>query len=105
MKLQSKSSSQFISFQVVTAHCAGHVRQGKVLNLLRSIRPHSSHELFVDRVSLLGFYASYKNLIIASASLNPIRPGLFSRSPGPGGGGRGSEARMPKIKVNIKRLK
>ena len=30
-------------------------------------------------------------------SLNPIRPGLFSRSPGPGG----SEARMPKIKVNI----
>ena len=30
--------------------------------------------------------------------LNPIRPGLFSRSPGPRGG---SEARMPKIKVNI----
>ena len=34
--------------------------------------------------------------------LNPIRPGLFSRSPGPRGG---SEARMPKIKVNINWLK
>ena len=33
--------------------------------------------------------------------LNPIRPGLFSRSPGPGG----SEAQMPKIKVNINQLK
>ena len=33
--------------------------------------------------------------------VNPIRPGLFSRSPGPRGG---SEARMPKIKVNINRL-
>ena len=33
---------------------------------------------------------------------NPIRPGLFSRSPGPG---RGSEAQMPKIKVNINQLK
>ena len=33
---------------------------------------------------------------------NPIRPGLFSRSPGPGGG---SEAQMPKIKVNINQLK
>ena len=30
-------------------------------------------------------------------AFNPIRPGLFSRSPGPGG----SKARMPKIKVNI----
>ena len=35
-------------------------------------------------------------------TLNPIRPGLFSRSPGPGGG---SEARMAKIKVNINLLK
>ena len=36
----------------------------------------------------------------------PIRPGLFSRSPGPGGkGGGGSEVRMPKIKVDINRLK
>ena len=31
-------------------------------------------------------------------NFNPIRPDLFSRSPGPRGG---SEARMPKIKVNI----
>ena len=30
--------------------------------------------------------------------LNPMRPGLFSRSPGLRGG---SEARMPKIKVDI----
>ena len=34
--------------------------------------------------------------------LNPIRPGLFSRSPGPRGG---AEARMPKIKVDINQLK
>ena len=34
--------------------------------------------------------------------LNPIRPGLFSRSPGPGGS---SEAQMPKIKVNVNQLK
>ena len=33
--------------------------------------------------------------------INPIRPGLFSRSPGPGG----SEAQMPKIEVNINQLK
>ena len=32
---------------------------------------------------------------------NPIRPGFFSRSPGPGR----SDARMPKIKVNISQLK
>ena len=42
-------------------------------------------------------------------AINPIRSGLFSRSPGPrekgGGGGGGSEARMPKIKVNINWLK
>ena len=37
-----------------------------------------------------------------SSYLNPIRPGLFSRSPGPGGG---SEAQMPKIEVNINQLK
>ena len=39
--------------------------------------------------------------------LNPIRPGLFSLSPGPeeGEGGGGSEAQMPKIKVNINQLK
>ena len=38
---------------------------------------------------------------------NPIRLGLFSRSPGPRGvgGGRGSEAQTPKIKVNINQLK
>ena len=35
--------------------------------------------------------------------LTPIRPDFFSRSPGLGGGG--SEAQMPKIKVNINRLK
>ena len=34
--------------------------------------------------------------------INPIRPGLLSRSPGPGGG---SEAQMPKIKVKINQLK
>ena len=34
-------------------------------------------------------------------TFNPIRPGLFSRSPGPGG----SVARMAKIKVNINLLK
>ena len=34
--------------------------------------------------------------------LNHIRPGLFSRSPGPRGG---SEAQMPNIKVNINQLK
>ena len=34
--------------------------------------------------------------------INPIRPGLFSRSPGPG---EGSEAQMPKIGVNINQLK
>ena len=34
--------------------------------------------------------------------LNPIRPSLFIRSPGLRGG---SEAQMPKIKVNINRLK
>ena len=34
--------------------------------------------------------------------LNPIRPGLFSRSLGPRGG---SEAWMPKIKVNNNWLK
>ena len=34
--------------------------------------------------------------------VNSIRPSLFSRSPGPGGG---SEAQMPKIKVNINQLK
>ena len=33
---------------------------------------------------------------------HPIRPGFFSRAPGQGGG---SEASMPKIKVNINRLK
>ena len=33
---------------------------------------------------------------------NPIRPGLFSRSPGPR---ESSEAPIPKIKVNIKQLK
>ena len=38
-------------------------------------------------------------------SINPIRPGLFSRSPGPIEGGGGSEAQMPKIKVNINRFK
>ena len=38
--------------------------------------------------------------------INPIRPSLFSRSPGPRGGGMGgSEARMPKIKLNINWLK
>ena len=42
--------------------------------------------------------------LINSRLFNPIRPGLFSRSPGPGRGG-GSEAQMPKIKVNINRLK
>ena len=36
------------------------------------------------------------------SNFNPIMPGLFSRSPGPGGG---SEAWMPKIKVNINWLK
>ena len=42
----------------------------------------------------------------ALIKLNPIRPGRFSRSPGPRrGGGGGAEARMPKIKVNINRLK
>ena len=39
------------------------------------------------------------------SSLNPIRPGLFSHSPGPVRGGGGSEARIPKLKVNINRLK
>ena len=38
---------------------------------------------------------------ITCIKFNPIRPGLFSRSPGPGG----SEAQMPKIKVNINQLK
>ena len=33
-------------------------------------------------------------------AINHIRPGLFSRSPGP----EGSEARMPKIKVNINQI-
>ena len=38
--------------------------------------------------------------------VNPIRPGLFSRSPGlRGEGGGGLEARWPKIKVKINRLK
>ena len=36
--------------------------------------------------------------------INPIRPGLFSRSSGPKGVG-GLEARTPKIKVNINQLK
>ena len=44
-----------------------------------------------------------KSQIVASLKFDPIRPGLFSRSPGPRGGG--SEARMQKIKVNINRLK
>ena len=35
---------------------------------------------------------------------NPMRTGLFNRSPGPGVTG-GSEARMPKIKVTINRFK
>ena len=37
--------------------------------------------------------------------LDPIKPGLFSRSPGRGGGGGGSETQVPKIKINIKRMK
>ena len=38
---------------------------------------------------------------------NPVRPGLFSRSPGAAGGrgGGGSELQTPKTKVNINRLK
>ena len=40
----------------------------------------------------------HPNSILAWNKLNPIRPGIFSRSPGPRGG-------MPKIKVNINRLK
>ena len=40
-----------------------------------------------------GFFA------MAWASFNLIRPGRFSRSPGPGGGVGGSKARMPKIKL------
>ena len=41
-------------------------------------------------------------LSLSNKSFNPIRPGLFSRSLGPGGG---SEAQMPKIEVNINQLK
>ena len=39
--------------------------------------------------------------------INPIKTGLFSRSSGGGGGGggEGSEAQMPKLKVNINQLK
>ena len=40
--------------------------------------------------------------MLKSIQFNPIRPGLFSCSPGPGGG---SEAQMAKIKVNINQLK
>ena len=40
-----------------------------------------------------------------SHSFNPIRPGLFSRSPAQEGGGGGLEAQLPKIKVNINRFK
>ena len=44
----------------------------------------------------------YALLITKIGNLNPIRPCLFSRSPGPGGG---SEAQIPKIEVNINQLK
>ena len=62
---------------------------------------------FFLRISLL---CSVLNLMAMtfdrySIILNPIRPGLFSHSPGPTGRGGGSEARMTKIKVNINRLK
>ena len=59
-----------------------------------------------DRPNLM-FITSSKilTLLIETVTwgiLNPIGPGLFSRSPGPRGA---SEARMPEIKVNINRLK
>ena len=52
--------------------------------------------LFLE-LSMFNFPISldYKN------RFNPIRPGLFSHSPGPGG----SKAQMPKIEVNIHQLK
>ena len=55
-------------------------------------------------IQLIQFLKEIINTIIC-IQLNPIKPGLFSRSPGPGGGEGGSEARMPKIKVTIYRLK
>ena len=43
--------------------------------------------------------------LIKIIGFNPIRPGLFSRSPGLGGGGGDSETWMSKIEANINRLK
>ena len=45
---------------------------------------------------------TWKVILCFTKYVNPIRPGLFSHSPGPRGG---SEARMPNIKVNINGLK
>ena len=59
---------------------------------------HPKTEEFVLLIDANEFY----DVILLLSGLNPIRPGLFSRSPGPGGG---SEAQMPKIKVNINQLK
>ena len=39
------------------------------------------------------FCLFWKFVIIIRFSINPIRPGLFSRSPGPGGGLRGPDAK------------
>ena len=55
---------------------------------------------FQGRVSdyTMHMYKEKDTCEIVEHFLNPIRPGLFSRSPGPRGG---SEAQTPKIKVNI----
>ena len=40
-----------------------------------------------------------ENIVNEHANLNPIRPGLFSRSPGRGGGGGGQRPGCPKSKL------
>ena len=73
-------------------------------------------EVRITRVPVTGLYKIIRKTInlvcypftihvlvapVRNRYFNPIRPGLFSRSPGPGGGKGGSEAQMPKIKFNI----
>ena len=66
----------------------------KAINFLGVIGKRMEESGIDDLCTESGIYGSN----ITKKIINPIRPGLFSRLPGPGGG---SEAQMPKIKVNI----